>query len=106
MTGYYTDNNYQAHGFIRDAAGNFTDFDPSGSTGTDALRINDGGEIVGYWESGASLVSGFVRAASGALTSYTVPVPNSATYLYSVNNAGHLVGIYADLNGTYHGFVQ
>ena len=106
MTGYYTDNNYQAHGFIRDAAGNFTDFDPSGSTGTDALRINDGGEIVGYWESGASLVSGFVRAASGALTSYTVPVPNTATYLYSVNDAGQMIGIYADLNGTYHGFVQ
>jgi hypothetical protein len=95
-----------AHGFIRDAAGNVTDFDVSGASETEGASINDAREIVGQWTNSTSLVSGFVRSASGAITSYTVPVPNNGTYPYSVNDAGQMTGLYVDLNGAFHGFVQ
>lgn len=106
VAGYYTDNTYVAHGFIRDAAGNVTDFDVSGASETEGASINDAREIVGQWTNSTSLVSGFVRSASGAITSYTVPVPNNGTYPYSVNDAGQMTGLYVDLNGAFHGFVQ
>jgi hypothetical protein len=52
VTGYYSDQNKVAHGFIRGADGTIIVFDPDTSTSTEAMSINDKGEVTGSCECG------------------------------------------------------
>lgn len=97
MTGSITDS-AGTHGFVRDAAGNYTLFDV-GSTGfTQGRSLNDAGVAVGYTEGAGGDVHGrseFVRSADG--TTVTT-LANGSTPLVGIaqgiNNSGAIVGDY------------
>jgi uncharacterized membrane protein len=81
--------------------------DYPGASNTDATGVNDTGSIVGYWSSGG-FRHGFLLTG-GIYTSIDVPGADPATKPgtrpHGINNAGTIVGEYADLSGMIHGFV-
>jgi hypothetical protein len=108
ISGYYTDAQGTYHGFIRDAAGNFTSFDPAGSTGTYATSINASGTITGYYSinpNGIGNGQGFIRDVAGNFTSFDVP-GSLGTAVESINESGTVTGSYGDVNHVGHGFVR
>jgi len=106
IVGYYSDSSGVLHGFFRDALGNITAVDPSGSIQTFAYSINDKGETVGYWVDSNQLSHGFLREPSGKITSFSAPVAdNNGTMVLNINNARQMTGFYYDFNGASHGFL-
>ena len=91
-------------GFLRDAAGMFTVIDVPGAADTDALGINDAGQIVGaYFDSNSGVWHGFLRDAAGMIT--TIDVPRASyTAAYGITNAGQIVGTFQDAF-LLHGFL-
>jgi hypothetical protein len=53
---------------------------------------------------------GFVRAASGAITTFNAPGAGTADYQGTlgdgINNAGTITGQYIDASGVSHGFLR
>jgi probable HAF family extracellular repeat protein len=94
-------------GFLRDARGRYSTFRYPGSRSTLAQKINDRGQITGYYSNTADdprvdptaflLDRGrYTRiAASGAVTTTAV----------GINNRGQVVGQYQDAEGSFHGYV-
>jgi hypothetical protein len=83
------------HGFIRDAQGNITSFDPTGSTDTLPANINASGVIAGSYFDAVSVVHGFIRDAQGNITSFD-PSGSTFTTVASMNDSGTIVGTYVD----------
>jgi hypothetical protein len=72
VAGSYTGSSlYVSHGYVMDTLGNITTFDPPDSTDTFVTGINSSGEIAGYYAIGGAYY-GFVRDASGSITTFTV----------------------------------
>lgn len=107
-----------SHGFIRNAGGTITTFDavtlPTsyGSTnpGTYVIGINASGEVAGFYIDGAGAEHGFLRSASGTVS--TIDAPNAAagaeqgTVVTGIDAAGDVIGAYTDTNNMIHGFVR
>jgi uncharacterized membrane protein len=71
---------------------------------TNAVGINDGGTIVGwYLGSLPDPYRGFVLV-NGKFTSFTYPGAPK-TYFYGINSLGEIVGTYVDSQGMAHGIV-
>lgn len=91
VAGYYIDaiGNGHAHGFKRSKNGSFTKINFPGAEQTFAQGINDGGAIVGSYES-ASQFHGFLYL-NGEWA--TIDYPNArSTTLNGISNAGVIVG--------------
>jgi Big-like domain-containing protein/chitobiase/beta-hexosaminidase-like protein len=77
--------------------------------GSGASAINDAGEIVGVYMDTNNVGHGFLRAASGSITSFDVPGAGTGSYqgtaAFAINAAGTIAGIYLDTNSVLHGFV-
>jgi hypothetical protein len=125
ITGTVIDSNHTSHLFIRNLNGVVTEFeDTNASTaknrGTAGWRINDNGDVVGFFSTGSistpSTYHGFLRKANG--TFVQIDDPNAGTGVnpsngkkegtqaYSINNAGEIVGSYVDANFERHGFID
>jgi hypothetical protein len=89
---------------VRDSQGNFTPFDPKGSTSTNPTSINPGGAITGSYYDANGLAHGFVRDPQGNITSFP-PTGSTGTYPQSINPAGTVTGRYFDANHVARGFV-
>jgi hypothetical protein len=89
VTGYYNGKAGYAHGFLREAQGNFTSFDAPGSDFTLPVAINCNGEVVGYYTNLRTF--GFVRDAAGNLSSFEAADAIS-TFPYGMNDEGAIVG--------------
>jgi hypothetical protein len=68
VTGFYVDQNYVYHGFLRTRDGKFTTFDaPTAGTGewqgTQPMTINPEGAITGFYTDANNAVHGFLRLA-------------------------------------------
>ncbi|HJT31781.1 MAG TPA: hypothetical protein VJ783_06985 [Pirellulales bacterium] len=99
--GTYAVNGGIDHGFISDALGNITTFDPSGSFDTFPTAI-DNGMVAGYFDGAGT--HGFIRDAAGNIT--LIDVPGSvATLVTSLNDSGWVGGDYEDSSGVFHGFI-
>jgi len=85
------------------AAQQFITIDPPGSIDTIAVRINNQGEIVGYYLDDGGGIHGF-SLNSGVYTTIDFPAAIS-TIVYGVNNLGQIVGSYTDANSNIHGFL-
>jgi hypothetical protein len=73
ITGWYSVG-ATVHGFLLDAEGNYTSFDPPGSVATTPFSINSSGEISGdYNTSGAGEDVGFLRDTSGNFVTFGGP---------------------------------
>lgn len=99
------------HGFLRDRRGRFWRIDVPGAKGTAAARINDRGDIVGYYSdttdnpNTATDARGFLRDHRGRFRRIDVPGA-TATQAIGINNRGEIVGVYADADGGTHGFLR
>jgi len=74
IVGYFTGQDGNDHGFIRDADASFTVFDaPSPAAYIVPMSINDLGEIIGYFGDANGALYGFIRLASGIINAFDVP---------------------------------
>ncbi len=90
-------------GFL-DKSGTITPIDPFGSTFTQALGINDNGEIVGFETDASGVQHGYVDL-NGVFSTFDPPNSVSTT-INAVNDLGQIVGFFTDnLTDTVVGFV-
>ena len=91
--GTYTANGFAYHGFLL-GGGTSSTIDVPGPVFTQALGINDAGQIVGsYYGGPAGLPSHGFLLGGGTYT--TIDVPGSRqTVAYGINDAGQIVGAY------------
>lgn len=101
IAGYYTDaNTGTTRVFLRDASGNFTNFDATSSTVyPTAAFINLSGEVSGDYSGSDNISHGFLRDSSGNVTDFSVPGA-SQTYVFAMNDSGVIVGYWQDNSGT------
>ncbi len=78
--------------FSRDAFGNATNVDPSGSLQNYAYGINHKSEVKGYWADSHQLYHGFLGEPSGSLTSFSVPVKTTERLFSISTNARQMTG--------------
>jgi uncharacterized repeat protein (TIGR03803 family) len=125
VTGFYTDSLQVRHGFVRAANGTITPFDVSAAgtgpyQGTVPVSINAAGEVAGIYldANEFSLAHGFVRAASGTISTFDAPGAGTGpgcvstqvfcfvgTVPASIDTAGDITGVYTDKGGLRHGFL-
>jgi len=98
ITGYYVDQNYVGHGFVRSPDGTITTFDePEANTsaysfaGTFPTGINDAGAIAGEYVDSGGLQHGFLRSPDGRFTTLD-PAGSSLTSVNGLNLEGAVVG--------------
>jgi hypothetical protein len=83
----------------------FHTFDVPGATGTQVNGVNDGGVIDGSFID-ASGQRGFVDSAAAGLVRFDFPGTSGVTQAFAIDNAGDVVGVYADDAGASHGFLR
>jgi probable HAF family extracellular repeat protein len=99
-------------GFFRDRRGKCTILDFPGANLTEAIGVNDDGQVVGHYEDANGIFHGFFWDAGQFLT-IDVPFPEARlTAPSGINNIGQIVGFYFDNNvtesfpnGQAHGFL-
>ena len=105
--GFYTDGGGVTHGFTYN--GSFTNVDAPGTAFNQLLGINDGLTAVGYSSldpSGMTLQRSFMVA--GTTFTYLdgfLPGGTQNNQAVGINNAGWVVGFYADSSGVLHGYL-
>jgi len=105
VAGYYGNDAFVTHGFLRDTSGKVTDFDVPDSSFTIAAGINNAGVVVGFWGvQHQTLQKSFVRTAAGHISTFAAPDPNSTTNANSINADGTITGSWMDMNYVFHGF--
>jgi hypothetical protein len=76
----------------------FVEFDPPGSIFTVPRAINSSGEIAGYYEDSGLTLHGFLRDASGSITTFDMPGAATGnvtgTIPQALNDSGEVVGYY------------
>jgi hypothetical protein len=85
------------HGFVRDAPGNYTTFDPPGSGNTQPAAINASGAVAGIFDDSDDVRHGFIRDPSGSFTIVAPPHPSKGKRVANItglNKAGGTVGYY------------
>jgi hypothetical protein len=119
LTGYYIDDRYVSHGFVRSASGTITEFNVNGAgtkenQGTEPCCINDAGVISGSIIDAGNTFHGFVFNDAGSETLYSAPKAgtgvrddlNLGTYGGAINNSNTVTGSYIDEKGVCHGFIR
>jgi uncharacterized membrane protein len=90
VVGWYRAANGDVHGFFRGPDGDYKTIDVPGSIVTEALGINDWGEIVGAYRSTDHVRHGY-RLSRGQFTSLD-PLGSTDTFAWGVNDRGDIVG--------------
>jgi probable HAF family extracellular repeat protein len=99
------------HGFVaRDGTFTFLDvnfpFQPPSSL-TEAMGVNDAGQVVGAFRDSAGVFHGFLYdSTTRGFTVLDVPFPHSLTGAAGINNHGDIVGFYQDPDLHSHGFLK
>ena len=132
ISGYYIDSTSVQHGFVRSSSGTYTAIDPTGVGtcvnndngskfgGATASGIDAAGDVAGTYFDASCAQHGFIRNASGTITSFNVPGAASSpcttnggsgqkicgTFLVLSDAEGDLTGSYIDADGTIHGFLR
>jgi probable HAF family extracellular repeat protein len=92
-------------GFFLNKKGECTILDFPGAILTEAVGVNDDGQVVGDYMDTTGNFHGFVWA-NGIFSTFDVPFPEATTTAPSaINNVGQIVGFYFDDNGRVHGFL-
>ena len=99
--------------FLRDpTTGAFTSLaSQAGQSNPSATGINNAGQIIGYYTSGSANLTSFLRdPVTGAYaslqnTNADAQSMPSFTLANGINNAGQIVGFFADTDGTNNGFI-
>ncbi len=101
----YTDASgvYVSHGFLRNARGAFTTFDPPSSQATFPSGNNVLGTITGSYVGSDGVFHGFVRGPFGKFISFDVGAPGTVTP-EGINLEGEVSGTDLDASGVQYGF--
>jgi uncharacterized membrane protein len=95
-------------GFVRDTRGRYTDIRYPGARSTLAQKINDRGQITGYYSRVTDDPRGRIEAAflldHGRFTRIAYP-GGTATTAVGINNRTQVVGQYQGADGVYHGYL-
>jgi hypothetical protein len=92
------------HGYVRDAAGNFAEFDPPGSYSTQPLSINTKGAVTGFYADINGYGHSFIRAANGTMSTIDPPGVTESS-AFCINAKGAVAG-WEVVGTVYHGFVR
>src|SRR5258707_375622 len=117
ITGFYSDVNFVAHGFVRAPNGTLTTFDfpasaATPSTGTNPYTTNTATCVMNtaaartvaeYYVDVSSAPRGFLRAPNGTLTTFDPP-GSTTTIASGINPATTITGSFA--TNQYHGFLR
>jgi hypothetical protein len=104
IAGYYVDSANHFHGFIREADGTITEFDPPGMTDTHSTAINGRKQIVGYGISNHGTNQGFQRSVHANPWLHII-IPDSAfTFAWAINDNGIVTGFFDDSAFEAHGY--
>ena len=122
ISGNYGDPSDSTHGLLQ-SHGKWTTFDdpsvgtttatpPSLLPGTDAVKLNDPGQIVGFYVNAKNVENGFLLS-DGKFT--TIDPPGAANnprptftnvdQVSDINDSGQIVGGYTDTSGNTHGYL-
>jgi probable HAF family extracellular repeat protein/YD repeat-containing protein len=110
LVGGYTDASGE-HGFLRDPRGRITRLDVPGARSTSAVKINDRGQVVGFYTQTTLLEDPNARRRGYVLDLnhgrfVRIDAPGAAdTQPTGINNRGQVAGQYQDADGRFHGFV-
>jgi len=113
VTGLFDDPAGNEHGFVRSPNAQFNNFDFPNADFTDALQINDLGQVVGQYATNFPM-HGFLLSGALALSGQPSPCqflsfdyPDSRNSgLRGINSAGQITGIYRVIGSTArHGFL-
>jgi probable HAF family extracellular repeat protein len=93
-----------SHGFL--LVGNAeTTLNAPGSVFTQALGLNNAGQVVGFFMDAAGNMHGFIyNIAMGTYQEVDDPNGVNTTIINGINDKGQLVGFYVDANGNTDGF--
>lgn len=124
ITGFYVDSSNNRHGFIY-SAGTYTSFDVPGATtttqgggtfsGTVPMSIDTAGDVVGSYTDSQQVRHGFLRLASGTITTFDAPGAGTSGASGAIGGtfptridptASYIAGVYDDSTGLGHGFVD
>jgi hypothetical protein len=108
VTGFDTTAAGATQGFVRDSSGKITSLAYPGAGMTQALGLNNRGEVVGAYQvgsGGAAATHGFTWTAKGGFKTVDDPDGMGTTTVNGVNDAGVLVGFYVDAAGNTHGML-
>lgn len=111
IVGWYAlDDTGLTRSFLRHPNGNFTVFDPPGTSegpnqGSNATGINELLEVAGAYDDANTVLHGYVRYPNGKFVTFDVPGA-TGTYPQNINAVGEIDGVYFDANGANHGFVR
>jgi len=100
--GFFTGSNGVTSGFYTDASGRVFVLNAPHATLTQALGVNDSGEVVGDYRvgsGGGTVTHGFTWTAQGGFATVDDPQGAATTTINGVNDAGDLVGFYVDAAG-------
>jgi hypothetical protein len=106
VAGFYMTAKGATDAFIQFHGGKTVTIAMAGASATQAFGLNDAGEVVGTYTTGAgnnAVTHGFTWM-SGKFTSVNYPKASSTT-INGVNNEGDIVGFYTDAKGNTDGFV-
>lgn len=90
--------------FLRSASGNFTIIDVPGSVYTEALGMNDLGQVVGWYVNGPSTGGAFIWSAAAGFTLVDFPGAEY-TILEGISDDNTVVGFYNLPGGNDHGLI-
>lgn len=108
VAGYYDDNKYAYHGFVRSTQGVITEFDAPGLTDTQVYGINSSGQVVG---NGLRLSNthgehlGFLRDPSGTFSGIQAP-DALVTFPMGIADSGEIAGSYYTSGYVNHTFIS
>jgi probable HAF family extracellular repeat protein len=128
VTGRYADSSGNRHGFIAIppylSPSDYTSFDVSGAatntgkggdfSGTIPMSIDTAGDVTGSFTDSNLVRHGFIRTASGTITTFDVPGANTTSQSGTIGGTlpmgfdptgNYIVGMYTDSTGLGHGFV-
>ncbi|HEY4453736.1 MAG TPA: CHRD domain-containing protein [Pseudonocardiaceae bacterium] len=108
IAGFDTTTAGATEGFVRDSNGKITHLAFPRATMTQVLGLSNRGEAVGVYQVGSgdsAATHGFTWTASAGFTTVDDPNGMGTTTVNGVNDAGVLVGFYADAAGNTHGML-
>lgn len=102
IAGYFTDAKRVTHGFVIFRGRWQARLDVPRATVTEALGVNDAGEVVGFYQLGSgtrATTHGFLWTRQGGFSTVDDPLAIGRTTISGINSAGELVGYYVDRAG-------
>ena len=111
----YVDENFVYHGYVRDAHGNYTRFDPpqagtENGDGTIFGGLNNFSVITGYTNDNDFVAWGYIRYPNDTYTVFQAPgadfIDPYGTLPANINDFGAVTGDYLDSNAVYHAFIR